>query len=94
MLLSKENREIRDAIIGFEKRIEDMHLDFQKYRSGQEKKMPDWERFERDLLNFSRKKIFDLTLSKNLDRVMYKFQNRKKIWLTWVEEAHSLPKRP
>ena len=90
MLVSQENLSIRNAIFNFEKQIEGMHLVFQRYRVGEEKKMPDWERLERDLINFSRKRIYDLGLSKNLDRVLYKFQNRKKIWLRWVEEFHHI----
>ena len=66
-----------------------MHLAFQRYRVGDEKKVPDWENVERDLIAFSRRRIFDIELSKQLDRVMYKFQNRKKIWLTWLEEYHT-----
>lgn len=88
MLISKEKQEIRDTILGFEKKIEEMHLGFQKYYAGEENILPDWERLEREILVFSRKKIVDLELSKQLDRVMYKFQNRKKIWVKWAEEAH------
>ena len=88
MLISKEHQKTRDAIFDFEKRIDEMHLDFQKYHFGEEHKMPEWEKLERNLLLFSRKKIFDLQLSKQLDRILYKFQNRRKIWLTWAEEVH------
>ena len=88
MLISKENLEIRNRILGFEKRIEEMHTDFYSYYNDLEQKMPDYEGFERELILYSRKKISDLELSKNLDRVLYKFQNRKKIWLAWVEEVH------
>jgi hypothetical protein len=88
MLRSKESLAVRDAILGFDKRIEDMHLAFQKYRAGEEHRMPDWERLEREILSFSRRKIVDLELSKQLERVMYKFQNRKKIWLNWAEAFH------
>jgi len=87
-LISKESLGIRNAIIAFEKRIDDMHFSFGRYRQGEEKKMPDWEKLEKDILVFSRKKIYDLELSKQLDRIMYKFQNRKKIWLSWAEEFH------
>ena len=86
MIMSNENRDIRTSILAYERQIEEMHLAFQQYRVGQEKKMPDWEGMERALNVFSRRRIFDLELSKQLDRVMYKFQNRKKIWLAWVEE--------
>jgi hypothetical protein len=86
MRISKENYEIRSKIMDFEKRTDAMHQDFYKYYNGLEPKMPNWEGLERDLVNYSRKKILDLELSKNLDRVLYKFQTRKKIWLTWYEE--------
>ena len=94
MLISKENYEIRNQIWDFEKRIDNMHLDFYKYYQGVEPKMPDWEALERELISFSRKRISDLSLSKNLDRILFKFQNRKKIWLSWVEEyQHSSKKK-
>ncbi|MCF8062201.1 MAG: hypothetical protein K9M82_06775 [Deltaproteobacteria bacterium] len=92
MLISKENREIRDAVLGFERRIETMHLEFQKYRLGEADRMPEWERLEREILAFSRRRVFDLELSNHLDRVMHKFQNRKKIWLRWAEEYQHAPR--
>jgi hypothetical protein len=98
MLISKEMQEIRRKILDFEKRIEEMHLDFQKYCQGLDPKMPDYERLERELLLFSRRKIFDLELSKQLDRILYKFQNRKKIWIRWSDEfqqgVHSKAQEP
>ncbi|MCJ7597014.1 MAG: hypothetical protein MUO52_19820 [Desulfobacterales bacterium] len=93
MLISEENLKARNRILGFEKTIEDMHLDFQKYQRGVETKRPDWERVEKDLIAFSRKKVYDLELSKQLDRVLFKFQNRKKIWLKWIEEFHKASTR-
>ena len=87
-MISEENQKARNRILGFEKMIEEMHLDFQKYQRGLETKRPDWERLEKDLLLFSRKRVYDLELSKQLDRILYKFQNRKKIWLKWMEEFH------
>jgi hypothetical protein len=93
MILSKENLEIKNRISAFEKIIEGMHQQFYKYHHGQETKAPDWQRLERELLDFSRRRINDLELSKNLDRVLYKFQNRKKIWLTWLEESHHVSKK-
>jgi hypothetical protein len=87
MLISPENLEFKNQIFAFEKRIENMHLDFYKYYTGEEYRLPDFQGFERELLSFSRRKINDIELSKNLDRVLYKFQNRKKIWLGWVEET-------
>ncbi len=86
MPISKELQETRSKILAFEKRIEEMHLDFQKYCQGLDPKMPDHEGLERELLFFSRRKIFDLELSKQLDRILYKFQNRRRIWLRWAEE--------
>jgi len=92
MLISGENIETRNRLSDFERRIEDMHLEFYKYYTGEERRLPDMQKFERDILLFSRKKIMDLELSKNLDRVLFKFQNRKKIWLAWVEETRHKPK--
>jgi len=91
MLISDENLKLRNAIFDFDRRIELMHLDFQKYSRGLEVKMPDWEKLERDLIVFSRRKLIDLELSKNLERVLYKFQTRKRIWLKWAEEFHQRP---
>jgi len=88
MLLSKENYEIRNKIMEFDQKIEDMHQDFYRYYYGVEKKMPNWEAFERELLVYSQRKILDFELSRNFDRVLYKFQNRKQIWLKWIEESH------
>jgi len=92
MLISTQNREIRDAVMRFDRRIEEMHLEFQKYRAGDVRKMPEWQAFEREILVFSKRKILDLELSKHLERVMLKFQNRKKIWLRWIEEYHMQPR--
>lgn len=88
MKISRENNQLKTDIARFDKRIEEMHMDFYKYYNGIEKKLPDMEGLERELLSYSRKKIFDREISNNLDRAMYKFQNRKKIWLTWVDEFH------
>jgi hypothetical protein len=94
MLISKENLEIKNQIFDFERRIEDMHLDFYKYYTGEERRLPDLQRLEQELIIFSRKKIMDIELSKNMDRVLFKFQNRKKIWMTWVEETrHKIKKK-
>ncbi len=91
MSISKENLEIKSKILEFEQKIEGMHLEFQKYCNGIEARMPDWGRLQQDLLQFSKRKIFDLVLSKQLDRVLYKFQNRKSIWLRGVDEyQHTL----
>jgi hypothetical protein len=86
MSISKENVEIKNKILDFEKRIEDMHLNIQKYCQGIEPKLPDWAQLQQDLLLFSKRRIYDLVLSRQLDRVLYKFQNRKSIWIRWVEE--------
>ena len=92
MLVSKEIQEIRKKIFDFEKRIEEMHFDFQKYCQGLDPRMPDYETLEKELVFFSRRKIFDLVLSKQLDRILYKFQNRKRIWLRWAEDfQHPAP---
>jgi hypothetical protein len=86
MLISKDNQVIRDKLLDFDRRIEEMHLHFQKYSQGIEPKRPDVEAMERELLGFTRRKIYDLVLSKQLDRILFKFQNRKKIWIRWAEE--------
>lgn len=86
MAISSELQETRRKILDFEKRIEQMHFDFQKYCKGLDPRMPDYPALERELLFFSRRKIFDLELSKQLDRVLYKFQNRRRIWVRWAEE--------
>jgi hypothetical protein len=86
MLISKDNQAIRKRILDLDQRIEEMHLNFQKYSNGIEPKRPDLEMIERELLSFSRRRIFDLELSRQLDRVLFKFQNRKKMWLRWAEE--------
>lgn len=88
MLLSKEDLARKNAIHDFDRKIEEMHLQIQRYSQGAENRLPEWEKLEMELLHFSRKKINDLELAKNLERVQYKFQNRKKIWLRWIEEAH------
>lgn len=88
MSIAEEKRKIRETIRRFDSRIEKMHLDFQKFRSGEEKKIPDWESLERELIVFSRQKLFDQELINLLDQVLYKFQNRKRIWLRWVEERY------
>jgi hypothetical protein len=86
MLISKDNQAIRDKILDLDQRIEEMHLNFQKYSQGIEPRRPDLEMMERELLSFTRRRIFDLELSKQLDRVLFKFQNRKRIWLKWAED--------
>lgn len=88
MFDSKQILDVKNRLIDFEKRIEEMHLDFQKYRYGQENKLPDWDTLELELITFSKRKLMDIELTKQLDRILYKFQNRKKIWLQWVEEYH------
>ncbi|MBW1682622.1 MAG: hypothetical protein JRH05_03970 [Deltaproteobacteria bacterium] len=78
----------REAIWAFDRRIDTLHLEFDRFRQGKTKIMPDWMRLESELLAFSRRRIVDTELSHQLDRVLYKFQNRKKIWLQWVEDYH------
>ncbi len=87
-MLSQEKQEIRDQILSYDNQIEKLHLEFQKYRAGEQEVMPQWEELERELIVFSRRKIFDRELHNQLERVLYKFQNRKKIWLKWAEEVH------
>jgi hypothetical protein len=86
MSVSDERLSVMKAITTFEGRIEKMHLDIQKYCKEELYRMPDWEKLEADLLQFSRRKIMEVVMQKNLDRVLFKFQNRKKIWLRWVDE--------
>ena len=93
MPISEESLKTRNTIFEFEKRIDEMQLDFQKYRQGELEKVPDWEKLERELLMYSRRKILDYELSKQLERVLFKFQNRKRIWLRWIEEFHHIPKK-
>ncbi|MBW1862684.1 MAG: hypothetical protein JRJ02_09965 [Deltaproteobacteria bacterium] len=93
MLISKENLDIRNRTIEFEKRIEEMHLEFYKYCYGEESRRPDSESFEQELVNYSRKNIIDMELSKNFDRVLYKFQNRKKVWRTWTDDMNQALKK-
>jgi hypothetical protein len=93
MLISPENLEIRNQIFDFERRIDNMHMEFYKYYTGEVNRLPDLQRFEREVLVFSRKRITDIELTKNLERVLYKFQNRKKIWLSWVEETRHISKK-
>lgn len=88
MEISNKSLQIRKAISDFDSRIEEMHLEFTKYHHGDIQKMPDWEGLQRTLITFSRQKIPEIELSTQLDRVLYKFQNRKNIWLKWAEEVH------
>ena len=83
-MLSEEKLEIRNTIRDFDQQVDDMHAEFHKYYHGETKKRPDWEKLERSLLDFSRKSLIDFQLSTQLDRVLFKFQNRKKIWLGWI----------
>ncbi|RLB15460.1 MAG: hypothetical protein DRG82_11505 [Deltaproteobacteria bacterium] len=85
-----DHTEYREAIFLFENQIDRMHLEFDRFRRGETHRMPDWQRLERDLLFFSRRKPSSLELSSQLDRVLYKFQARKRVWLRWVEtDRHS-----
>ena len=90
MAVSDEKSEMIRALSTFERRIEDMHVAFQKYRIGQEATMPEWQKLEEELLTFSRRKIYEVVISKNLDRLLFKFQTRKKLWLNWAEEFQGL----
>ncbi|MBK5099855.1 MAG: hypothetical protein JJE15_02540 [Desulfobacteraceae bacterium] len=88
MQVSKKNLEIRNALSDFNRRVDEMHNEFSRFRHREIQKMPECERLEKELVIYSRRKIFDLELSSQLDRILHKFQNRKKIWLRWVEEVH------
>jgi hypothetical protein len=83
-----DHTKYREAIFLFEKQIDRMHVEFDKFRRGETNRMPDWERLERDLLFFSRRKPSPLELSNQLDRILYKFQARKRVWLRWAESFH------
>lgn len=85
MPLSEEKQKILDTIVDLDNQIDQMHVQFHKYHTQETKIRPDWARLESKLRGFSRKKIFDIQLSGQLDRILYKFQNRKKIWLSWIE---------
>ncbi len=89
MNVAEEISLIKRALSDFEKKIEQMHLDFDKYIHGELKKLPDWEKLERDLLSFSKAKIYDLELANHLERILYKFQNRKRIWFRWLEQSRN-----
>ena len=79
MIGSEEKKEFLNSIIGFDRKIEEMHLHFQQYRLGEEKRLPDWETLEKALLRFSRRLTFpDVLISNRLDSVLHKFQIRKK----------------
>ena len=88
MAIADEILAIRNTISRFENKIDRMHLDFDKFIHGELDRMPPWEDLERELLAFSRKKIFDLELANQLDRILYKFQTRKRIWLRWMKEKN------
>ena len=90
MAVADEKLEMIKAISSFEMRIEEMHVEFQKYRIGQEATMPNWQTLEEELLTFSRRKIYEVVISKNLDRLLFKFQNRKKLWLNWAQEFQGI----
>ena len=88
MAMTKENIEIGKRILELEKQVNEMHLAFERYRQGLDQILPAWERLELDLIWYSKRRIYDLRLSNQMDRVLYKFQNRKRIWLRWVKEYH------
>ena len=85
MALSEEKQKTLDIIVDLDNQIDRMHAQFHKYHTQETKIRPDWARLESKLRGFSGQKIFDFQLSGQLDRVLYKFQNRKKIWLSWIE---------
>jgi hypothetical protein len=85
MPLSEEKQKILDTIVDLDNQIDQMHVQFHKYHTQETKIRPDLTRLESKLVGFTKQKIFDIQLSSQLERVLYKFQNRKKIWLSWVE---------
>jgi septal ring factor EnvC (AmiA/AmiB activator) len=85
MALSEEKQKILDTINDLDNQIDRMHSQFHKYHTQETKIRPDWARLESKLRGFSGQKIIDIQISGQLDRVLYKFQNRKKIWLSWIE---------
>jgi len=86
MAVSDLNAEVRKDLSMFDSRIEKMHADFIKFQREEIYRMPDWEGLGRELLNFSKKRILDRKLSNEMDRLLFKFQNRKKIWMKWLED--------
>jgi hypothetical protein len=88
MELPGEQTQLMDAILLLERMIDQMHAQFDNYRHGEIHVLPDWQRFERQLLFFSRRRPHSLELSNQLDRVLFKFQARKRVWLRWAEEFH------
>ena len=85
MGIFNDQAQYREAILLFDRQIDRMHVEFDRFRRGEIHRMPDWQRLERDLLSFSRRKPSSLELSNHLDRILYKFQARKRIWHRWVE---------
>jgi hypothetical protein len=85
MALSEEKQKILNTIVDLDNQIDRMHAQFHKFHTQETKIRPEWVRLESRLRGFSGQKIFDVRLSSQRDRVLYKFQNRKKIWLSWIE---------
>lgn len=79
-------QQIKKFLSQAELRIDQMHRDFSLYYQGYVQRLPDWEGLERDLVRFSSRRMPEVELRIQLDRILYKFQNRKKIWLRWVQE--------
>lgn len=52
MELPGEQTELMDAILLLERMIDQMHAQFDNYRHGEIHVLPDWQRFERQLLFF------------------------------------------
>ena len=85
MALSEDKQKTIDTIVDLDNQIDRMHAQFHKYHTQETKIRPEWTRLESRLRDFSGQKIIDIQISGQLDRVLYKFQNRKKIWLSWIE---------
>ena len=86
---SQDQHRLRAAIAELDQRVEDMHQAFIRFHHGETYQVPDWERLERELLLFSRAPSGEVELATRMDRVLYKFQNRKQIWLKWIEQVHA-----
>lgn len=88
VLSSKTSAEVRGLMADMDRKIDEMHQEFFRYRHKEIHQIPDWQRLERDLLFLSRGKNLGAEANMRLDGILYKFQNRKRIWLQWADERH------
>lgn len=79
-------QQIKELLSQFESRVDQMHRDFSRYHQGYVRRLPHWEGLERELVRFSSRRMPEVELRVRLDRILYKFQNRKQIWLRWARE--------